>query len=96
MATVVVARVAQIQLRWLMSTRALPADTPIRLAPLLDRLARYPLMGKELHGPHSRSRVLRGPWDWMVVVYNVDLAADRVEIIAIQDARTADAWTAER
>jgi hypothetical protein len=40
--------------------------------------------------------VVPGPWGWLAIVYRYDAASDRVDVVAIQDTRTEDAWTSDR
>ena len=87
--------VAAGQLNDLISTRRLPPDTRERLARILRALAYFPEMGAPLErAPSPSLRFLLGPWRWMLVVYTV--VGDRVVVVAIEDARSSDAVTANR
>jgi plasmid stabilization system protein ParE len=87
---------AQRQLGHLIATRSLPHDTPERVAGSVAPLATHPRIGRGLRGTRAGYRYVRGPWRWIAIVYRYDAANDRVDIVAIQDTRTADAWTADR
>ncbi|MET0399883.1 MAG: hypothetical protein ABW277_24050 [Longimicrobiaceae bacterium] len=41
-------------------------------------------------------RYILGPWPWMLVVYTFDVEGDRVNVVTIQDARSAHAATSHR
>lgn len=84
------------QLDDLIRTHRLPPDTRARLVRILRPLARFPEMGAALE-PGAMSRGLRfllGPWRWMLIVYTV--LGDRVVVVAIEDARSSNAVTADR
>ena len=96
MARVTIMPMAQRQLAQLITTRALPDEAVTRVERSIGRLAAQPHIGPALRGERARYRYLRGPWRWMAIVYRVDQANDHVIVVAIQDTRSADAWTAER
>jgi len=77
----------------LIETHSLPADTRTRLRRSLHPLEAFPLLGAPLHGRWVPFRFVLGPWRWMIVVYACDEEQDRVLIVTIQDARTAEAAT---
>jgi plasmid stabilization system protein ParE len=91
MPQVVVTATAAEDLERLFVTHSLPADTPERVKRSLRPLARFPLVGAQLGGNWTGSRFVLGPWRWMVIVYDVDETADRVEIVTIQDGRSSRA-----
>jgi hypothetical protein len=91
MAAIEVTRQAREELRQLIGTRQLPADTRERVSGSLSLLGEYPRAGKQLSGVWRDCRALVGPWGWMIVVYVYIEADDRVVVIAFHDARTSDA-----
>jgi plasmid stabilization system protein ParE len=96
MATVVVTKTAQADLDRLIHTHGLPASTWDRVKASLGPLATFPLLGRALTGRWAGFRVVLGPWPWMLVVHTFDAAADRVIIVTIQDARSAQSATSQR
>jgi len=84
-------RQARDELRDLIVTRRLPADTPERLARSLLTLEEFPRAGKQLSGVWRDCRALIGPWGWLIVVYMYVESEDRVVVIAFHDTRTSDA-----
>ena len=91
MPTVEVTRLARDQLRGLIETRQLPADTRERVTRSLFTLSEFPRAGKQLSGVWRDCRALIGPWGWLIVVYMYIEPEDRVVIVAFHDARTSDA-----
>jgi|SRR6188768_1454294 len=91
MAAIEVTRLARDELRDLIETRQLPADTKERVARSLLTLEEFPRAGKQLSGAWRDCRALIGPWGWMIVVYMYFEAEDRAVVIAFHDARTSDA-----
>lgn len=75
---------------------ALPSDARKRVGECLRPLGRFPDMGPRLTGRWDGARFLLGPWRWMLLVYEHDEERDRVVVTTIQDARRADAATADR
>lgn len=96
MARVELAAAAVEDLRVLIRTHSLPPDTPARVARSLRPLERVPLIGPQLTGRWEGFRFLLGPWRWMLLVYVVLDAEDRVVVVTIQDARSSAAATASR
>ncbi len=86
-----VTRQARDELRGLIETRLLPADTRARVSRALLVLEEFPRVGKQLSGVWRDCRALIGPWGWSIVVYMYIEAEDRVIAIAFHDARTSDA-----
>lgn len=86
-----VTRRARDELRALIESRQLPADTRQRVARSLLTLEEFPRAGKRLSGVWRDCRALIGPWGWLIVVYLYIDAEDRVVVIAFHDARTSDA-----
>lgn len=80
----------------MMRTHSLPPDTPGRVVRSLGPLERSPLLGPPLTGRWEGLRFLLGPWRWMLLVYVVLEAEDRVVVVTIQDARSSAAATASR
>ena len=91
MAVVEVTRQAREELRELIETRQLPADTRDRVSRSLVILGEFPRAGKRLSGVWRDCRALIGPWGWLIVVYMYIEAEDRAVIIAFHDARSSNA-----
>lgn len=83
-------------LRDLIRTHSLPPDTTALVVRSLRPLERFPLLGPPLSGRWDGFRLLLGPWRWMLLVYVVFEAEDRVVVVTIQDARSSVAVTASR
>ena len=96
MARVELAAAAVEDLRTLIRTHSLPADTGSRVARSLRPLERFPLLGPELTGRWEGFRFVLGPWRWMLLVYVVLEPGDRVVVVTIQDARSSTAATGSR
>lgn len=96
MARVVVTETAKRDLDSLIATRGLPASTRDRVRALLTPLATFPLLGRELEGRWAGSRVVLGPWPWMLIVYRCDEATEQVAVVTIADSRTVTAPTSDR
>jgi len=90
MSAIEVTRQARDELRGLIESRQLPADTRDRVARSLLTLEEFPRAGKQLSGVWRDCRALVGPWGWLIVVYMIE-SEDRVVVIAFHDARTSDA-----
>lgn len=84
-------REALVGLRRLAATGDLPADTLERVARACLLLADFPQMGRSLGRRDGDVRVLVGPWDWLLVIYEWFSDAELVVIVGIHDARAADA-----
>ena len=93
MPSVVVSPTARRNLRTLVETHELPADTTDRVRRLLAPLADFPDMGSPLHGRWQGFRYLLGPWPWMLIVYSIEETKDRVVVTTIQDGRRTTAAT---
>jgi hypothetical protein len=91
MTTIEVTRLARDELRELIETRQLPADTRERVSRALLTLEEFPRAGRQLSSVWRDCRALIGPWGWLIVVYIYIEAEDRVVVIAFYDARTSDA-----
>lgn len=91
MSAIEVTRQARGELRALIESRQLPADTRQRVARSLLTLEEFPRAGKQLSGAWRDCRALIGPWGWLIIVYMFIEAEDRVVVIAFHDARTSDA-----
>jgi plasmid stabilization system protein ParE len=92
-ATVVVTPTAVEDLRRLIRTLSLPAKTTDRVRASLESLSTFPELGARLTGRWEDFRFVLGPWRWMLLVYVYDEATDRVSIVTIQDARSAELAT---
>jgi hypothetical protein len=96
MPVIEVTRQARDELRGLIESRQLPADTRERVSRSLLTLEEFPRAGKQLSGVWRDCRALIGPWGWLIVVYMYMESQDRVVVIAFNDARTSEAATARR
>ena len=95
MAQVELAHAAVADLDRLVLTHSLPNDTRERVRAALEPLRDFPRLGPELVGRWEGFRFVLGPWRWMLLVYVIDEARDRVVIVTIQDARTSSAATGD-
>jgi hypothetical protein len=95
-ASVELARVALEDLDVLIRSHSLPSDTRSRVARSLRALERFSLMGPALGGRWEGFRVLLGPWRWMLLVYVYLEDADRVVVVAIEDARSSTSASTTR
>jgi hypothetical protein len=86
-----VTRQARDELRALIESRQLPADTRQRVARSVFALEEFPRAGKQLSGVWRDCRAIIGPWGWLIIVYMFIEGEDRVVVIAFDDARTSDA-----
>jgi plasmid stabilization system protein ParE len=86
-----VTRQARDELRALIESRQLPADTRQRVARSLLTLGEFPRAGKQLSGVWRDCRAFIGPWGWLIIVYMFIEGEDRVVVISLHDARTSDA-----
>lgn len=75
----------------LIRTHSLPADTRARVARSLRSLAQFPNIGPVLTGRWEGFRFFLGPWRWLILVFVVIEAEDRVVVVTIQDARSSAA-----
>jgi hypothetical protein len=74
----------------------LPDDAWARIGRSLRALETFPLAGPELAGRWAPARFVIGPWSWMILLYRYEESSDRVYVVAMHDARSADADTAAR
>lgn len=95
MARVVVAPAANEDLNRLVLALDLPRNTRLRVKAKLNQLERFPSSGGELEGRWEGFRFVLGPWPWMLIVYAFDEDADHVNVVTIQDARSADSATSD-
>jgi hypothetical protein len=91
MPAIEITRLARDELRALIKTRQLPADTRDRVSHTLLALEEFPRAGKRLSGVWRDCRAVIGPWGWLIVVYRYVEAEDRIVVIAFHDARTSTA-----
>lgn len=96
MARVAVPRHVRGQLRHLVASRSLPSTTYRRVNELLGHLGTYPQLGSPLGGARPGHRYIVGPRPWLLIIYRYDEPLDQVNVVAIQDTRTAGAWTGKR
>jgi plasmid stabilization system protein ParE len=96
-AEIVVSPAAADALARLIVTHSLPADTKERFRRSVRPLAEFPRLGRALQGDgYDGLRFILGPWRWLLVVYEYDEAANRVAIVAVEDARSSVAATGFR
>ena len=69
----------------------LPADTRPRVIECLKMLETFPYAGRALEGELGPYRVWRGPWRWMLSVYEILPDEGIVAVISIHDARSSTA-----
>jgi plasmid stabilization system protein ParE len=86
-----VAPTARDQLEDLIERHTLPADTRDRVRSAIAVLVRSPEAGQVLGGRWTGYRRLVGPWGWMQIVYEHDEPADQVNVVTIEDTRSATA-----
>ena len=91
MPAIEVTRLARDELRDLIETRQLPADTRDRISRTLLALEEFPRAGKQLSGVWRDCRALIGPWGWLIVVYMYFETENRVVVVGFHDARTSTA-----
>ena len=96
MTSVVVTATAARNLASLIETHSLPPSTPERIRASLDPLRQFPLLGAPLAGRWAGYRFILGPWRWLLIVYRYDETQDRVEVLTIQDGRSARSATQRR
>jgi hypothetical protein len=72
-------------------THSLPRDTRARVARSLRVLERLPCVGPGLDGRWAGFRFILGPWRWLLLVYVLVEAEDRVVIVTVQDGRSSTA-----
>ena len=89
MASVVVTATAKRELKTLTESHSLPHSTASRLRQVLEPLHQFPLLGADIGGRWTGIRFIVGPWRWMLILYRYDQSLDRVEVISIQDGRSA-------
>lgn len=88
MARVELAAAAVEDLENLIRTHSLPADTRPRVVRSLRSLEQFPNIGPPLAGRWKGFRFILGPWRWMILVYIVREADERVVVVTIQDGRS--------
>ena len=94
MADIVVSPAAADSLASLIVTHSLPSDTVERVRLSVAPLAEFPLLGRALEGGgFDGLRFVVGPWRWMVVLYEHDAERDTVNILLVEDGRSALAGT---
>lgn len=96
MSQIKVAPSARDDLAHLITFLKLPRNTRARVRASIRPLSAAPQAGTALTGRWRGYRYILGPWDWMVIVYAYDPGADQVNVVTIQDARTAYAATGSR
>lgn len=96
MARVVVTADAARDIRDLVRTHQLPADTKERIKRSFPALAVFPELGAPLGRSLVPGRFILGPWRWMIVVYDFDRTRDTVVILNVVDGRTSTSPTANR
>lgn len=96
MASVLVTPTAQRNLATLIETHSLPASTTERFKRSVEPLRTFPQLGAALEGRWAGFRFVLGPWRWMIVVYRYEEGIDQVQIVTVQDGRSAAAATSSR
>jgi hypothetical protein len=95
-ARVIVAPKARDDLSTLINALNLPRDTRARVKKRLRPVGVLPEQGSELVGRWEGFRFVLGPWPWMLIIYAYDEDADQVNVVTIEDARSARSATSER
>jgi len=95
-ARVVIAPAAAGDLDLLIRELKLPPNTRSRVRARLGQLAAFPESGEELTGRWHGFRYILGPWRWMLIVFVYDRDADQVNVVTVQDSRTARSATSLR
>jgi plasmid stabilization system protein ParE len=88
---VALSREALATLGRLTATHDLPADTLSRVKASIVPLGQFPEMGRSLGERAGGLRLLVGPWDWLLLVYEFLELDDLVVIVSVHDTRTASA-----
>jgi plasmid stabilization system protein ParE len=97
MARVIVAPSARESLERLIKTHSLPSTTKTRVKRSLNRLGRFPLLGRAIEeGRWSGYRFILGPWRWLVILYRYDEESDTVMVASFEDGRSSTAAGASR
>ena len=97
MAQVLVAPSARDGLERLIKTHSLPPTTVTRVKRSLNRLGRFPLLGRAIEeGRWSGYRFILGPWRWLVILHRYDEGTDTVMVASFEDGRSSNAGTASR
>jgi plasmid stabilization system protein ParE len=73
------------------SALSLPKDSWARVVHSLRVIETFPTAGPELTGRWAPARFVLGPWSWMILLYSYDEGSDRVFVVAMHDARSANA-----
>lgn len=63
----------------------------VHVARSLEPLGQFPYMGRALGRRHEGIRFVRGPWRWMLLLYELAEDEDVVLAVSIQGARSAAA-----
>ena len=91
MTQVLVAPSARDDLERLIKTHSLPPTTKARVRRSLQRLTRFPLLGRAIEeGCWSGYRFILGPWRWLIILYKVDEENDVVMVASFLDGRSLD------
>ncbi|MDP2957632.1 MAG: hypothetical protein Q8N53_14495 [Longimicrobiales bacterium] len=96
MAKVVIAPAAAGDLDLLIRELKLPRNTRSRVRTRLGQLTEFPESGEELTGRWHGFRYILGPWRWMLILFVYDKDADQVNVVTVQDSRTARSATSLR
>ncbi len=96
MARVVVSASARLDLKELIRSHSLPADTEARFAESVQALSAFPRLGPELGARFAGRRFILGPWRWMVIVYRWYEDRDLVAVLAVVDGRSQSSPTSRR
>lgn len=89
MAEVIVTPRAERDVEEAIAVLKLPADSWARIVRSLRVLETFPSGGRALQGKWTGTRMILGPWPWMMLLYRYDDVADEVRVVAMHDARSA-------
>jgi plasmid stabilization system protein ParE len=92
MTRVVIAPSARDDLERLIATHSLPPDTTSRVKRSLERLERFPRLGRAIEqGRWTGYRFILGSWRWLIILYRYDEQRDLVMVALVEDGRTSTA-----
>lgn len=77
----------------LIGSHELPDNTWQRVFNSLSVLEEFPYAGRALPEPWEGSRVLVGPWGWMLLIYDYTKEEDEVLVVTAEDARRSSSAT---
>jgi len=92
----IIAPAAAADLDLLIRELNLPPNARVRVRDRLSQLADFPESGEKLTARWQGFRYILGPWRWMLIVFVFDNDTNQVNIVTIQDSRTAQSATSVR